>query len=84
MNILSRSIDVLAESASGSPTTTTFVVCLFYLMFSILEASIERLVFGERFEHFLDPLFIVGFICYAAYAVYGCALYNYRKNQDES
>lgn len=69
----------LAEAASGSPITTTVVVLLFYFFFNVIEASIEKLAFGERFTHWLDPFFGVAFIAYAAYAVYACALHNSRR-----
>jgi hypothetical protein len=80
MNLLQRSVMTLAESANGNPIITTVVVCLFYLSFMLLEASIEEMIFGKHFSHFLDPLFIICFISYAAYAVYGCAMFNSLKS----
>lgn len=55
---------------------TTVVVMMFYVAFNVVLASVERLFFGERFEHFLDPVFSLSFIAYAAYCVYGCAKFN--------
>lgn len=77
--MIHKSAMTLAASADGSPVSTTIVVLLFYLMFTILEAGTEKLIFGERFAHWLDPLFASAFIAYAAYAVYACALYNSAK-----
>jgi succinate dehydrogenase/fumarate reductase cytochrome b subunit len=69
----------LAKSANGNPVITTVVIILFYLFFNILEAIIEKLIFGERFEHWLDPIFVAGFIAYAAYAVMTCAVFNSER-----
>lgn len=76
MNAIQNSALTLAKAANGNPIITTVTVFLFYLFFNLLEAMVEKLMFGERFEHWLDPLFIGAFIFYSAYAVYACALYN--------
>ena len=78
-NFIEESAYVLAESANGNPITTTLVIMLFYIMFNVLEATIEKVLFGERFEHFLDPFFALMFIAYAAYAVMACAFFNSAK-----
>ena len=71
-----NSAHVLAGAAKGSPVTTTFTIFMFYVFFVIFEATVEKLIFGDRFEHWADPFFIFGFIAYSAYAVYACAAYN--------
>jgi len=70
---------VLAKSCDGNPVLTTVTVMLFYVMFNIVMASIERLIFGDRFEHWLDPVFMCAWIAYSAYAVYWCAIFNESK-----
>jgi hypothetical protein len=77
---LGESANVLAHSTEGNPVNSTLVVMLFWLMFCVFEAGLERLIFGERFEHWLDPLFALAFMGYAAYSVWFCALYNARKS----
>lgn len=76
MNVLLNSGLWLARSSDGNPIVSTITVILFYLMFNMVEASIERLIWGERFEHFLDPVFMAMFIAYAGYGVYCCGLHN--------
>ena len=76
MNAIEKSAQILAESCSGNPVLTTCVVILFYVLFGMLEATVEKLIYGERFEHWLDPFFIASFIAYSAYAVMACAIYN--------
>ena len=71
----------LAQASKGNPVICTLTVMLFYIMFNLLEASIERLIFGERFEHWLDPLFQCGFIGYAGYAVYMCAAWQLAQDR---
>lgn len=75
-NFIEKSAATLAESANGNPIITTLVIMLFYIMFNVLEATIEEAIFGERFAHFLDPFFALMFIAYAGYAVVACAVFN--------
>lgn len=79
MNTLQKATMTLARACSGNPVYTTVTIMLFYVLFNIFEGTVERLIFGERFVHILDPLFICGFIAYAAYAVFMCAVFNSGK-----
>lgn len=79
MNKIQKATLHLAKSCEGSPIVTTVIVMMFFLMFSVMEATIEELIFGARFVHFLDPIFQLLFICYAAYAVYYCDVFNSLK-----
>lgn len=81
MNKIQLATYRLAQACEGSPISTTVVVMLFFVMFNVIEATVEKLVFGERFEHFLDPIFGLAFIGYSAYAVYWCAVFNSEKNR---
>lgn len=71
----------LAQASDGNPITSTLVVIIFYIMLSIVEANIEKAIFGSSFEHPLDAVFAVAFMAYAAYAVYWCALFNSTKTE---
>lgn len=81
MNKLEKSLYVLAQSAEGNPVITTATVILFWMMFTVVEASIEKMIWGERFEHWLDPIFAAAFIGYAAGSVWFCAAYNSTKTK---
>ncbi|WP_067514710.1 hypothetical protein [Endozoicomonas ascidiicola] len=76
MELFNKMTAALVRSADGNPVHTTLTVMLFFVMFSVLEATIEKLIFGERFEHWLDPIFICGFIGFASYMVWVCAVYK--------
>lgn len=76
MNIIHESAMTIARSAGGNPVTATVVVILFVLGIQMLEITIERLIWGERFEHWVDVVILVASIAYAAYVVYACALFN--------
>lgn len=78
---LKKASIILAASVEGNPIISVIVVGLFYIAFNFFLASIERLIFGERFEHYLDPAFSLIFIGFAGYSVYGCALYNTAKRR---
>ena len=76
MNKLQKATFALAKASKGNPVISTATILLFFLMFNLLEAGIESLIFGERFEHWIDPFFIMAFISYSAYAVWWCAIFN--------
>lgn len=76
MNAIHESAMTIARAAQGNPVLATFVVIMFALGIQVLEATVEQLVWGERFEHWLDVVVISGSIAYAAYVVYACALFN--------
>jgi len=79
MNKLQKMTYSLAKASDGNPFTSTITVMLFYFMFNIFEAGIEKLIFGEHFEHWLDPVFQLSFIAYSAYAVWWCAVFKSSK-----
>jgi hypothetical protein len=79
MNKLEKATFALAKASSGNPVLSTATVMLFYVMFNLLEANIEKLLFGERFEHWLDPILMLVFIAYSGYAVWWCAIFNASK-----
>jgi len=76
--MIEKSGTVLAKACEGNPVLTTCTIFIFYVFFTILEAGIENLIFGEQFEHWLDPIFNGCFIAYSAYAVCACAKHNTR------
>jgi len=76
MNKLEQAAFALAKASKGNPVISTVTILLFFLMFNLLEAGVERLIFGERFEHWIDPIFTIVFISYSAYAVWWCAIFN--------
>lgn len=81
MDYLRNSVMTLAAASKGNPVISTLVVILFQIGFNLIEATVERLLFGERFEHLLDPVFMVAFISFAAYAVWACAVFNSTKGE---
>ena len=76
MHQIYNSARTLARASNGNPVISTATVMLFFLMFNSLEAGIEELIFGERFHHWLDPVFQLLFMAYAAFSVFACAIHN--------
>jgi len=76
MNLIHESAMTVASAAQGNPVIATIVVIMFVLGIQMLEATVEQLIWGKRFEHWLDVVIISGSIAYAAYVVYACALFN--------
>ena len=81
LNKLEAATVALVKASNSNPVISTATIMLFFVMFNMLEAMVEKLIFGERFEHWLDPLFILGFIAYAAYTVWWCAVINSGKEE---
>ena len=81
MKFLNRITLALAKASGGNPVLAVATVILFFVMFNTLEAGIETLLFGERFQHWLDVVFQVIFIAYAAYSVWWCALLNESREK---
>jgi hypothetical protein len=80
---IKRSALIVAKASKGNPLMATATVMLFYIMFNTLEAVVEVLIYGNRFEHWFDVVFGIAFIAYAAYVVYWCGIYNLME-KDES
>lgn len=74
--MISKSAATLAKACSGNPVLSTVVIMLFYVMLNLCMASIETLLFGNRFPHWGDVVFQAAAIAYAAYCVYACAAFN--------
>ena len=81
MNIIKKATLHLCWACDDNPISTTAVVFLAMLFFNIIEATIEKLIFGERFEHWLDPIFMGCFIAWASYAVYMCSLIKLARTE---
>lgn len=73
MNILLRPAHVLAKACGYEPLYSVGMTLLFYLMVNHLEAVIERVIFGESFEHPLDILVASVFVAYAGYTTFLCS-----------
>lgn len=81
INVLQESVLCLGKSVGGNPVFALIVICLFYLFFSHIESQVEELIFGQRFQHWGDPVISILFMAYAVYAVYGCAVVNTHIKQ---
>lgn len=67
---------IVSLACKGNPILATLLVFLYYMAFSMIEAMIERLLFGERFEHWIDPFFALTFMMFAGLCSYQCAKYK--------
>lgn len=79
MEIINKITIYMVHASSGNPVITTLLVFFVYLAFDLLESTVEKMIWGERFEHWLDPIIIGVFIAWGSYSVYLCALYNSSK-----
>ncbi len=77
-NIIVSSAKVIIGSCRGNPVLSVLLVFFYYLGFSSLEAAIEKLIWGDRFVHWLDPVIIIAFGLYSGFVVYGCFVHNKR------
>ena len=84
MNKLKQAMWVLVEASNGNPLLSVGTVMLFYVMFNTLLAVVEKLIFGDRFEHLLDPIISLLFMAIAGYSVWWCAIFNRETRQRRS
>ena len=80
MKYLQNFFKTLAVSSGGNPVLSVATIMLFFVFFNLFEASIEQLIWGERFHHILDPFFTIVFMGFAAYSVWACAEFNSDKD----
>jgi hypothetical protein len=76
MKAIKKSASAIAISSKGNPVVAVLTVFLFYVAFNAMEASVETLIFGERFLHWLDPVFQLIGMAYAGCVVWYCAAYQ--------
>ena len=68
---------VIAKASGFNPFLSILTVIFYFFMFNLLESTIEMLIFGDAFTHWLDPIFTVFFIVISSITTYICAI-----NQD--
>lgn len=83
MKITKRMAQRIAVASDGNPVIAAGTVFMFWLAFNLIEETVEKLIFGERFEHWLDPVFGVAFMAYAAWTVWICAEVQVGKRGSE-
>ena len=76
MKFLRKMTIRLVLSCDANPFLCVAMVMLFFVMFNVLEWTVEKLLFGQGFVHWLDPLFQLCFIAYSGYVVHMCACYR--------
>ena len=54
MNFIHESAMTIARSAQGNPVIATLVVILFVVGINAVEMTVEKLIWGKSFEHWLD------------------------------
>lgn len=74
--MIDNSARALAYMMKGSPIKIIFFVMLLYWCFNFILAQIEIAIFGERFQHWLDFVFLGFFVYYAVVMlIYGYQYY---------
>ncbi|MGP9633742.1 hypothetical protein ACT3R7_11815 [Halomonas sp. AOP43-A1-21] len=66
----------IAVAAQGQPVSAMITVAMHWLMFTVFEVAIEKLIWGESFQHWLDPIFNACFIGFAGMVVWQCAVFQ--------
>lgn len=83
MNKIVKMAAVVAVACDGRPLNATLLVMLWFIGFSFVEAAVETLIFGHRFEHLLDIIFSLVFMLFAAIVVWQCAVYQINKGANK-
>jgi hypothetical protein len=66
----------LVIACKNDPLRTSGLLFIFYTVFTFLEGMLEELIFGERFLHALDPIFLLLFMGLGIMCVWGCYINN--------
>ena len=74
MKTIKEITQILVLACGSNPLVVISSIFMFFVAFTFIEAQIERLWFGVRFEHFLDPVFSIIFSVWGIYGVYLCAV----------
>ena len=81
--LIYRSAKYLCASAKYNPIMALALTWMFYLLFTLAEAQVETLIWGDRFEHWLDPVFFVLLALYQFAVIEVCAIINETKKDEE-
>jgi len=76
LNPLQHSCMALAYASEGNPLRAVLTIFCFFLIFTLIEAGIETLVYGKHFLHWLDIFFLLGLFYYGLNVVKACTAYQ--------
>ena len=66
----------IADDCRGSYFRAFVALIVWYILFIVVEVAVEKLVFGYRFEHFLDCIFVGMFAVYGVIVMHCCNVLN--------
>ena len=81
INFIIKVANHVAWSAGNNALLAVLLVFCYLVAFNFLEGLIEKLIWGESFEHALDVFFTAGFIGFSFVVVYRCAINNFAGTQ---
>ena len=70
------------NSCDLSPIKTAVMILIAMFVFCVFECLFETLIFGESFDHWLDPIFIMFFVFWASHATHVCAVLKEGNEQN--
>lgn len=76
MNLFQLVSWMIVRACKGDPLKTTLMAFFMYVFVNMIEAVLETLIFGERFEHWGDVVIMLGAFFYSGYLTYLCGVYN--------
>ena len=69
----------IADDCRGNYFRAFITLIIYYIFFSAVEIAVEKLIFGYRFEHFLDWWFVGMFSVYGVIVMHCCKFLNRIK-----
>jgi hypothetical protein len=76
MNLIQIVSWTIVRACRGNPIITTLLVFFIFIMINMLEALLEVLIFGGRFEHWGDVVIWVTQFTYTGYLINLCSTFN--------
>ena len=81
--MFSKLIEYTAQRAEYKKLGAFHLVFSWFFVFNLMEALVEKFIFGEAFYHQLDPFFIAGFLVLSVRVFQRCDLYQRQGSMKE-
>lgn len=65
-------IEMIANAAGYNPITASVLVFILFLWVNFIERTIEKLIFGKGFIHWLDPIILFSFMVFNILVIARC------------
>lgn len=80
-DLYSSSLAIITRATKGDTIISSLLLAFIFLAIQFLESTIEKLIWGEAFIHWLDPILIILMMIYWFAVICSCAIYHEIYNE---